>query len=167
MANHDAHTDHLLNELESIKDLLQGEELAATLADIPLLSDIVDPADVGADTPADARDEADALLDLGQIFEDDAEADAPAPGYRFPAFSLDVAGCDDIDTALPAPDIAAAIAPVELPAGGARPRVRPDYRREVLIQELVDEFIPQIEAALRERLDHLDLETLRAWRDRQ
>lgn len=46
-----------------------------------------------------------------------------------------------------------------------RPRVRPDYSREVLIQEIVDEFVPQIEAELQKRLRQLDDAALHELKD--
>lgn len=141
--------DLLLDELESIKDVLDDEPAAP--ADIPLLDDIV----------IDHLDDNARLLDLDQIFDDGSEArdeivETAAPDVQFPRFSL--------DTALPETDVVAP-EPVAAPrpAAGVR-RVRPDYGREVLIQELVDEFIPQIEAALRDRLRALDDAALKNWK---
>jgi hypothetical protein len=47
-----------------------------------------------------------------------------------------------------------------------RPRVRPDYSRDILIQELIDEFVPQIESALRDRLAKFDTATLTKLKDK-
>jgi hypothetical protein len=48
-------------------------------------------------------------------------------------------------------------------ADDVAPRTRrPNYSRELLIQELVDELVPQLEAALHKRLDALDNDALLA-----
>jgi hypothetical protein len=153
--------DHLLDELESIKDILQEGE-AALPTDIPLLDDMV-VANLDANTK---------LLNLNRIFEEDSETDeavvdeaaATETAYidtPFPRFSLDTMLTED------ASEASAPIAPrpVTQKPSPTAPRVRPDYSREVLIQELVDEFIPQIEAELRARLGHLDTATLKSWKD--
>lgn len=136
-----AQPDHLLDELASIKALLDGEQ-GATTTPVPLLDDVVGFAAVD-DAPHAG------LLDLGHIFGDDAapSIDAAADRVAFPKFTLDVALSD---------------APAE-PAS-ANPVYNPNaqQRRAALVQELVAEFLPQIEAALRERLERLDEETLRA-----
>ncbi|MDB6060629.1 MAG: hypothetical protein JWM78_732 [Verrucomicrobiaceae bacterium] len=166
--------DHLLDELESIKDILDDDD--AALLDIPLLDDMV-INNLNANSQ---------LLNLGQIFEEDTEGDEKEnadtdideqitvaasraqPDVQFPRFSLDTLLHDKT----PEPIIAAAIIPaasiaatVFKPSTHPAQRVRPDYSREVLVQELVDEFIPQIEAALRERLSQLDDATLKRWKE--
>lgn len=40
---------------------------------------------------------------------------------------------------------------------------RRDFELELLIQEVIDEFIPTIEARLRERLQEIDPEELQRW----
>jgi hypothetical protein len=143
----------LLDELESIKGALGGEhETDDDLpTDIPLLDDMV----------VDHIDDNAKLLNIAQIFDENAEADAPTvaePSVQFPRFTLDVAISDEGDIAVETPAAFATSAAV-------KPRVRPDYSREVLIQELVDEFIPAIEAELHRRLRQLDDATLRRLKD--
>ncbi len=149
---------HLLNELESIKGVLTDEHVADTElpTDIPLLDDMV----------IDHLDDNANLLDIEQIFED-ATDEAPVaaePLVQFPRFKLDVLISDDHE-------IADAATPEATPPTSARSastppiRVRPDYSREVLIQELVDEFIPQIEVELHKRLQQLDDTALQRLKD--
>jgi hypothetical protein len=182
--------DHLLNELESIKDILDnndddGDAIDASLIDIPLLdiplleTVVIDNLDTNA-----------GLLNLNRIFSEGSEEESqedlddehefasaapraaitPRPDIPFQQFQLDTLLADD----LPEPEapIQPAFAPISSPtrshlqkSPSAAGRVRPDYRREVLIQELVDEFVPQIEAALRERLSRLDNAALQQWKD--
>lgn len=152
--------DHLLDELTSIKDLLGGEHPVATGAiphhDIPVLDDIVDQHQPG-------------LLDIERIFSEEAGAEVNdhstrsqentagtgSASLRFPKFTLDVALSDAPPANHPAS------------AGNAlldnlTDTLRANYRRELLIQELVGEFLPQIEAALRERLESLEDTALQA-----
>lgn len=142
---------HLLDELESIRgSLTEGLDADDRPTDIPLLDDmVIDNLNSNAN-----------LLNISQIFDDQfaeenhpeesvAETLATEPLVQFPRFTLDVAISDELEfTEEP-----------ELPPVVSQPqqhRVRPDYSREVLIQELVDEFIPQIEAELHARLRQLD-----------
>lgn len=83
---------------------------------------------------------------------------------QFPRFTLDVAISDDPEFAEVPPCSQPSVPPVSPPQ---QPRVRPDYSREVLIQELVDEFIPQIEAELHARLRQLDDDALRHLKDKK
>lgn len=143
---------YLLDELESIKGALtEGPDPDSDLpADIPLLEDMV----------IEHLDDNAKLLNIEQIFDEDANVAAvTAPAaleslMPFPRFTLDVAISDAGE---PPSNIRHATA--------AKPSVRPDYRREVLIQELVDEFIPQIEAELHRRLQRLDDATLQRLKD--
>ena len=173
--------DHLINELESIKDILHGngDDGAELPTDIPLLDDMV-----FNDLDANAR-----LLNLNRIFEEDTEeaseeihhvapvaataAIASRAEISFPRFQLDTMLTDEAPEPAPispaAAPIKTATAPTPQPpqkAPSAPTRIRPDYSRDVLIQELVDEFVPQIEAALRERLSQLDIAALQQWKDR-
>jgi hypothetical protein len=162
--------NHLLDELESIKGALDSNDEEAAVGDIPLLDDMV-IGNLNANTK---------LLNLKQIFEEavDTEADiddAPAliqtrhADVQFPRFSLDTLLTDDgpepIAPVIPAAPVNA-IQPT-LNIASTSKGVRPDYSREVLIQELVDEFIPQIEAALHERLRGLDDNTLQRLKERE
>lgn len=142
----------LLDELESIKGTLSDEIVDRKFtASIPLLDDMV----------IDNLESHASLLDIGEIFDDDV-LDAAATfdtAIEFPRFTLDVAIDDEAKAALPQTQSAVALA--EPP----RPRVRPDYSREVLIQELIDEFIPQIEIELHQRLQQLSDAALKRLKD--
>lgn len=81
------------------------------------------------------------LLDLEDIFDEQMGA-VPAPAEPQAA----TAAGDDDDAAL-----------------SAETATAPRWERDLLIQEVVDEFVPRIEAALRERLRRIDDETLRSW----
>ena len=120
----------LLDELESIKGTLADGAQAPELPNnIPLLDDMV----------IDHLDSNSALLEIDQIFNEDIAA----ASVQFPRLTLDVAVSDNPASSKP---VVAAKAQA----------IRPDYSREVLIQKLVDEFIPQIESALHDRLNQLD-----------
>lgn len=145
---------HLLTELESIKGALTDEETGASElpAEIPLLDDMV----------IHNLDNNAALLNIDHIFEESAairDSDKP-PTVQFPRFSLDVALSDGTiaDFSSPSSPQAQTSSSPTFNKSTATPHtnIRPDYSREVLIQQLVDEFIPQIEAALHERLRHLN-----------
>jgi hypothetical protein len=142
-----AQSDHLLDELKSIKDLLAGEQYAQPA------SVIAQPTDRNA-MPQPL------LLDIASIFADDAASTVQhveaitAPPFQFPKFTLEVALTDEM------PD--APITPQRTQTDSCTANLRADYRREALIQELIAEFIPQIEAALRERLEQLDNVALQA-----
>lgn len=102
-------------------------------AAVPLLRDVVTPGSVP-------------LVDLNDIFHELATA-ATRPGTlphnpgsgRTDPLTGNVAADDVIEEA----DAA--------------------WQRELLIQEVVDEFVPHIEAALRDRLRRLDKTVLRQW----
>ncbi len=153
----------LLDELEAIKGTLRVDQNATTAlpADIPLLDDMV----------IDNLDSNAKLLNIEQIFdecmnEENTTGENPvaetvttaAPPMQFPRFTLDVTVSDDNEFTPPKPS-------AEPSATQQRPRVRPDYSREALIQELVDEFIPQIEAELNKRLHRLDDASLHRLKD--
>lgn len=125
--------NHLLDELTSIKDLLGGQDGALPRPeDIPVLDDVV-----GLGQPP--------LLDIDHIFEDElppADAAGELP-FEFPRFTLDVAISD-------------------APASGGTDAGLLRERRELLIRQLVDEFLPRIAAELRERLEDLDDAELQA-----
>lgn len=162
---------HLLNELESIKGLLADGGEGDPPADIPLLEDMVIH-----NLNSNAN-----LFNINQIFDEDLETEnlatedltitesiAPKvttpiePTIQFPRFTLDVAISDDPEFAEEPHLSPVSVAPASPPL---QQRVRPDYSREVLIQELVDEFIPQIEAELHARLRQLDDVALRRLKD--
>ena len=152
-------SEHLLDELESIKDILRDGGIEPQ-TNIPLLDDMV----------VQHLDDNAKLLDLNRIFEEDADTETEPelakptrPDIEFPRFQLNTMLPEEPAESTPAiePTVAAPVARKTSPAA---PRVRPDYSREVLIQELIDEFIPEIEAALHERLSKLDDATLKRWK---
>lgn len=162
MSDHDPNSpfhkpEHLLDELESIKGLLGDDDPQLSLdtplpSDIPLLDDMV----------IDNLDDNTQLLNLNRIFDDGSDSEATTrsatASVQFPRFQLDVAISDEV-SAPPSPPISTSSAP-------SRPRVRPDYSRDLLIQELIDEFVPQIESALRDRLANFDTATLIKLKDK-
>lgn len=142
----------LLDELQAIRDLLNDRDNAG----VPLLRDVVKAGAVP-------------LLDLNEIFEelaathsqpelDEIQTQAAefAEAQQLPEPAEEVFGSDDTEP--PADHTAIAS------AAESRP-LRDDWRRDLLIQEVVDDFIPHVEAALRERLRRVDSETLRRWLD--
>ncbi len=153
---------HLLDELEAIRgSLTEGLDIDDdTAGDIPLLDDMV----------IHNLDRNASLLDISQIFDDQLNDDrhreeiAPAlQSMQFPRFTLDVTISDDPDIAQ---DPFAKTVDAPPTADAAQPqRLRHDYHREMLIQELIDEFIPQIEARLHDRLCQLDDIVLRRLKD--
>ena len=128
----------LLDELESIKDLLEDDGESAQQT-IPLLQDVID------DTP----DSTEAILDIQAIFDDGDNAStlSEESAVEFPSFKLDVK-VDEVlsaDTDMPAqPEAESANAPIS---------AIDDLDINLLIQEIVDEQIPLLEDALRKRLE--------------
>lgn len=143
--------EHLLDELESLKGLL-GDDDPELPTDIPLLDDMV----------IDNLDANTQLLNLNRIFDENIDSEiTPAPAsasVQFPRFQLDVAISDELP--VPPPQ------PLSTSSASSRLRARPDYSRDILIQELIDEFVPQIESALRDRLANLDTATLTKLKDK-
>jgi hypothetical protein len=143
--------DHLLDELTSIRALLDSEQRATANPPVPLLDDVVGFA---ASFKAVDAEPGPALLDLEHIFyegadsPDPAEAAARSPRVAFPKFTLDVAVSDAPGSTV---DPVVSQLPPELPS-----QLHSNYRREALIQQLVAEFLPRIEATLRARLADLD-----------
>lgn len=158
----------LLDELESIKGALIDRDGNDLSGDVPLLDDRV----IG-NLKSNAN-----LLNIGQIFDEDAAEESDndvshtVPAVQFPRFTLNVAISDDLElgtqqqlppvvappkkTSPPQPLAQQSSAQHSPFQQSSQQRIRPDYSREVLIQELVDEFIPQIEAELHARLRQLD-----------
>lgn len=130
----------LLDELQAIRDLLNDRDNAG----VPLLRDVVKPGAMP-------------LLDLNEIFDEltaghdqPGQAEIQAQAAHFVAAQQGFAPEDDFLAVTAAP------LPAERPP-------REDWQRDLLIQEVVDDFIPHIEAALRERLRNIDSATLRRW----
>lgn len=117
------HTAYLLDDLESIRDLLEDEDLQPPLltahleadTDIPLLSEVIAPARENlTENPLPPVFEETQPVALPEIFED-LEDEEPQPAQ--------------VSTTL--------------------------LRREaeLILQDVLDDFVPQIEAELKRRLD--------------
>lgn len=156
--------EHLLDELEAIKGVLTNAESSALIGDIPLLDDMVI-----AHLDDNAR-----LLNLHRVFEEDidaefdfAESESVDNNLSFPRFQLDVTISDDDVDIAPASIAATNLIPTAIPS--PPPLFSPNLAnnsRDQLIQQLVDEFAPQIEAALRQRLAKLDIAALLALKNK-
>lgn len=159
------HKDSLMGELESIKDLL-GQDIGSV---VPTLEPSVEEAD---DSQAP-------LLDLDSIFE--------KPQQQQP-LTLSTNPCDDSPTENnPGADIPTlqaepepAVEPPLLEPSEDNNSEADRYTRtpqavrqqsnfsiDLLIQEIVDDYIPEIEAELRERLSQLDPELIRQLADKK
>lgn len=128
----------LLDELESIKGTLADGGVKSPMSTSML-------GGLTADLDSHAK-----LLDIDQIFDENGEAAEPAsaePSIVFPRFTLDVASGLAQPAALP------------------QRRVHSATDRETLIRELIDEFIPEIEAELHRRLCQLDNTALKRLKD--
>lgn len=153
----------LLDELQAIRDLLNDRDNAG----VPLLRDVVKPGAVP-------------LLDLNEIFEEltaghggEEQVEIQAQAAHFVAAQQAAALAPTASQAdeRPRQEQAArqhAESPQQEPQ--REPQVEPqresppgEWQRELLIQEVVDDFIPHIEAALRDRLRQIDSDTLRRW----
>lgn len=130
----------LLDELQAIRDLLNDRDNAG----VPLLRDVVKAGAMP-------------LLDLNEIF-DELTSGQDQPGQA--EIQAQAAHFVAAQQGLP-PDAAFAEATPAPPSAERPPRE--DWQRDLLIQEVVDDFIPHIEAALRERLRNVDSATLRRW----
>ena len=143
----------LLGELESIIGILDDNEQAAQehlsidkhrdeIMDIPLLNDVV--TEQQEELPP-------TLLDLDRIFSDDLFEDIPAPDEQPPVYSKLDNGEEEQSEMFPVPN-----AKTETPSRKTNLQLELD----LVIQELVDEFIPLLEDRLRERLSALSPEII-------
>lgn len=142
-------SQRLLDELHLLRRML-GDEVADRIApeDIPVLNDIVidptsesGPLDIGADSPV----------------EPEHPGEPGSPDVDLALENIDEAAIREgvaLDRVAPACDNGAA----ETDTGDNQPHV------EELIDELVDEWLPVLEAALRERLHQLTAAELRSLR---
>lgn len=145
------HKDSLMGELESIKRLLYNDSnLAIPTLDDPLSDADSDTADTGKQP----------LFNLDSIFELPAAKAAPAAAGKpeIPTVTVQVtAGAAELHPPLLTDD-----KPLERYTRPAHPpRQQADFSIELLIQEIVDDYIPQIEAELRLRLSQCEPEILR------
>lgn len=145
----------LLDELQAIRDLLNDRDNAG----VPLLRDVVKPGAVP-------------LLDLNEIFEEltaghggEEQAEIQAQAAHFVAAQQAAALAPTASQADERPrQEQAARQHAESPQREPQRESPPgEWQRELLIQEVVDDFIPHIEAALRDRLRRIDSDTLRRW----
>jgi hypothetical protein len=150
--------NHLLNDLESIRQLLeqnpQEPPLLTELFDpnsIPLLSDIVDPAELGASIRKQA---APASLPVASV-------PAATPVTSPPAIAQAAPATSSVPVPPNSPTSAAHAAIGEHlqlnlhPAALELNRLDRELRTaaQLMLQDVIDDFVPQIEAELKRRLD--------------
>jgi hypothetical protein len=145
----------LLDELQAIRDLLNDRDNAG----VPLLRDVVKPGAVP-------------LLDLNEIFEEltaghgpensEEQAEIQAQAAHFVA-AQQAAFASDAALSAELPGLERQQAEQQQTIQQQTIQQQTEWHRELLIQEVVDDFIPHIEAALRERLRQIDSDTLRRW----
>jgi hypothetical protein len=146
-----SHKDSLMGELESIKDLLD-KDAGPT---IPTLDDsIADPAD----SPIPQ-------LKLDSIFDDLANT-APPTLSATTAPQTPIPILEDQPTSTTEPRLLDAVkitTTADQSSSLQKPerQQQPDFSIELLIQEIVDEHIPHIEAELRERLSQCEPDIIR------
>ena len=148
------HKDSLMGELESIKRLLYNDSnLAIPTLDDPLSEADRDTADTGKQP----------LFNLDSIFELPATKAASAAAGKpdIPTVTLQVtAGAAERQAPLLAADEADE-KPPRYTRPAHPPRQQADFSIELLIQEIVDDYIPQIEAELRLRLSQCEPDIIR------
>lgn len=148
----------LLDELQALRRML-GDEVADRISpqDIPILSDIV------IDTPECGPLDSESDPDVEPVHP----AEPAPPGHDQPLENIDEAAIQDHvrpDRVSPdrvSPDRVAPD-PASLPVRDASCAGQPQI--EELIEELVDEWLPVLENALRERLQQLTEAELRRLR---
>jgi hypothetical protein len=158
---HKTSTDELLNELESIKDILEEADLDDDLdINIPILEDVIaDNNDSASDQPYSLNlstifdDEDDSLLSDFKLVVDSAAADSkPQPSFTQTATS------DEQPAALFSEVASLSMASSEIDHAATTEALSTsrtnltDLNLDLLIQEIVDEFIPLIEDQLRQHL---------------
>ena len=161
-----ASKEDLLGELESIKDLLdENDSVDQKDGNIPVLDDVFNHSQQYT-PPEDAAK----LLNLDNIFEDDddvLESQGNDSNSAIDFDNLDDFNELDIDIAIP--DFT--LSTVETDADN-QPAISTDQQQsqqekpspidmELLIQEIVDEFIPSLEAQLRKRLSECSPEVIK------
>lgn len=136
--------DHLLDDLESIRQLLEEQQLEPPLLtdsldgelQIPLLSDIIEPGPaVSLPTPPSSAAPA-------------QPAPAPAaPTAKMPTTPAAPASSNSIGSALQRS--------LGAQGSGELSRLDGELRAaaQLLLQDVIDDFVPQIEAELKRRLD--------------
>jgi len=148
--------DSLMGELESIKDLLD-KEVGPT---IPTLDD----------TLADSFDSSAGQLNLDSIFDGPAKIEPPtlsteAAQALIP--TLDKQPSIAIKPPLVDADNATTTSNRDSREQKPERKQQPDFSIELLIQEIVDEYIPHIEAQLRERLSQCEPDVIRQLADKK
>ena len=149
----------LLGELESIIDILDDNEQLSEelfdmdkhtdeLMDIPLLNDVVDE---------EPSNDSSSLFDLDRIFSDDdfgsnIEATEPKKLEPSPIYSKLDNSDEEQSEMFPVPN--------DSPEASEKRQVNLNQNLDLLIQELVDEFIPALENRLREQLSSLSPEII-------
>ena len=155
------HKDSLMGELESIKDLLD-KEVGPT---IPTLDDSI----------ADTADSLIPEFNLDSIFDEPVNTAPPTLADTLSSTSVPktlTPILDDQSTSTPQ-SLLPATEKTPTPAKeNSRPKKperqqQPDFSIELLIQEIVDEYIPHIEAQLRERLSQCEPDIIRQLADKK
>lgn len=165
--------DALLGELESIKELLDQYQEESAESNIPLLNEVVQDA-----SPKNSTDDPQ-LLDLDNIFgdSDDLVLDGGTSnnddkgsslddldeldiGISIPEFTLHTTVQEEPSVAKAEQQVADSTPPSPSPAG-SNSNPPPSINIDLLIQEIVDESIPALEAQLRERLSQHSIPALK------
>ena len=150
-----SHNDSLMGELESIKDLLD-KDAGPT---IPTLDDSI----------ADSADSPTPQLKLDSIFDDLANTEPPTLADTLSATTapqIPIPILEDQSTSTTEPRLPDAVKTTTTADESSNPQTpertqQPDFSIELLIQEIVDEYIPHIEAELRERLSQCEPDIIR------
>ena len=156
-----SHKDSLMGELESIKELLD-KDAGPT---IPTLDDSI----------ADWTDSPAQQIYLDSIFDNLANIEPPTPADTLcattapetlipiledqPASTIEPPLLDVVKTATTTDEVSRPQQPER--------QQQPDFSIELLIQEIVDEYIPHIEAQLRERLSQCEPDIIRQLADKK
>lgn len=127
--------DSLMGELESIKNLLNKDKKP----DIPILEDSL----ALTSKPADSKESA---FNLESIFEESLQAP------MLPAADSGEAITSTREAPVTTDSIAVPAQPSYTRPVQAKHQQQTDFSLEIMIQEIVDDAIPVIEARLRERL---------------
>jgi hypothetical protein len=150
-----SHKDSLMGELESIKDLLD-KDAGPT---IPTLDDSI----------ADSTDSPMQELKLDSIFDDLTKTESPTLADNPTAIKAPetlIPTLEDQPANKMEPQLLDLVKPPTTADANSNPQTpertqQPDFSIELLIQEIVDEYIPHIEAELRERLSQCEPEMIR------
>ena len=156
---------NLLNDLESIRQLLEQNPLEPPLLtesidpnSIPLLSEIVNPADLGAplfnlSATASQPPEASSAATPAQVAKPTAPPPSPAPA---PATATATASApSQAQSETISEQLQRSLHPAALELNRLDRELR--TAAQLMLQDIIDDFVPLIEAELKTRLDaHLN-----------